>query len=144
MMGWTPSWEDPETVRSDDVMENNSKTPGGGGIIFYHGRSRSGPDTNRGVGIQQHEEDNSDVNVMWPRWGDPTRLYDNHPARMGSFHQVVQYDSRIFSGIFYHAVQTWLRPVYECSYRVMCRLLQLHINPFIPGYDIITWINTYG
>ena len=57
----------------------------------------------------KYQEDNTDVtdiSVMWPRWGDSTRLYDNHPARMGSFHQVVQYDSRIFSGIFYHAVRT--------------------------------------
>ena len=34
-------------------------------------------DTNRGVG-QQYEEDTvtvTDINVMWPRWGDSTRLY---------------------------------------------------------------------
>ena len=64
-------------------------------------------DTNRGVG-QQYEEDNADVtdiSVMWPRWGDSTR-HDSHPVRMGSFHQVGRYDSGIFLGIFYHAVQT--------------------------------------
>ena len=87
-------------------MENNSKDQEGVGPYSVMEDLEVVPDTNRGVGIQQHEEDNSDVNVMWPRWGDPTRLYDNHPARMGSFNQVVQYDSRIFSGIFYHAVQT--------------------------------------
>ena len=89
-------------------MENNSKHQEGVGSYSVMEDLEVVHDTNRGVG-QQYEEDTvtvTDINVMWPRWGDSTRLYDNHPARMGSFHQVVQYDSRIFSGIFYHAVQT--------------------------------------
>ena len=89
-------------------MENNSKDQEGVGPYSVMEDLEVVPDTNRGVG-QQYEEDNvdvTDISVMWPRWEDSTRLYDSHPARMGSFHQVVLYDSGIFSGIFYHVVQT--------------------------------------
>ena len=58
-------------------------------------------DTNRGVGQQYEEEDAdvTDISVMWPRWGDSTRLYDSHPAKTGSFHQVVRYDRNILRNI---------------------------------------------
>ena len=81
------------------MMENNSKHQEGVGSYSVMEDLEVVPDTNRGVGIQQHEEVNANVNVMWPRWGDSTRLYDSHPAKTGSFHQVVQYDRNILRNI---------------------------------------------
>ena len=127
-------------------MENNSKHQEGVGSYSVMEDLEVVHDTNRGVG-QQYEEDTvtvTDINVMWPRWGDSTRLYDNHPARMGSsikLYNTTQEYSQEYSIMLYRRD---IDRSMSAVYRVMCRLLQLHINPFISGYDIITWINTYG
>ena len=68
--------------------------------------------------------------IIQPGWGVSIKLYNT-----------TQEYSQEYSIMLYRRD---LDRSMSAVYRVMCRLLQLHINPFIPGYDIITWINTYG
>ena len=75
------------------------------------------------------------------------RLYDNHPAKTGSFHQVYG-----MTGIFSRNILSRLYSLYRRDMdRSMSALtgscadyFSCIFNPSRPGYDIITWINTYG
>ena len=68
--------------------------------------------------------------IIQPGWGVSIKLYNT-----------TQEYSQEYSIMLYRRD---LDRSMSAVYRVMCRLLQLHINPFIPGYDSITWISTYG